>query len=68
MSFAIKEQVQYTILANKINFDNLTYHFKGSNTAPTGFVDFSGPMHIYNNMVIYQWKKIQKIENSLNQN
>ena len=49
MSFLIKEQVQHTTLV-KISFNNLTYHFKGSNTAPISFVDFSGPMHIYNKM------------------
>ena len=35
-------------ISKEINFNNLTYHFKGSNTAPINFVDFRGPMHIYN--------------------
>ena len=35
-------------ISKKINFNNLTYHFKGSNTAPINFIDFRGPMHIYN--------------------
>ena len=34
-------------ISKKINFNNLTYHFKGSNTAPIRFIDFRGPMHIY---------------------
>ena len=35
-------------ISKEINFNNLTYHFKGSNTAPINFIDFRGPMHIYN--------------------
>ena len=35
-------------ISNKINFNNLTSLFRGSNTAPVNFVDFKGPMHIYN--------------------
>ena len=31
-----------------INFNNLTYHFKGSNTAAINFIDLRGLMHIYN--------------------
>ena len=34
--------------SKKVNFNNLTYHYKGSNTAPINFIDFKGPMHIYN--------------------
>ena len=29
-------------------FNNLTYHFKSSNTAPTSSIEFGGPIHIYN--------------------
>ena len=35
-------------ISKKNNFNNLTYHFKVSNTAPTNFIDFRGPMYIYN--------------------
>ena len=35
-------------ISKKIDFNNLTYHFKGSNTAPINFIDFRGPMHFYN--------------------
>ena len=34
--------------SKKVNFNNLTDHYKGSNTAPINFIDFKGPMHIYN--------------------
>ena len=34
--------------SKKFNFNNLTDHYKGSNTAPINFIDFKGPMHIYN--------------------
>ena len=46
------------------------YHFKGSNTIPINFIDFRGPMHIYNEikMVIYQQKKLKKIKINLSQN
>ena len=57
-------------ISKKIDFNNLTYHFKGSNTIPINFIDFRGPMHIYNEikMVIYQWKKFKKIKINLSQN
>ena len=35
-------------ISKKINFNNLTYHFKGSNTAPKSFIDLESPMCIYN--------------------
>ena len=35
-------------ISKKIDFDNLTYRFKASNLAPINFIDFTGPMHIYN--------------------
>ena len=35
-------------IGKEIDFNNLTYHFKSSNTAPINFIDFRGPMHIYN--------------------
>ena len=37
-------------ISKEIDFDTSTYHFKGSNTAPINFIDFRGPMHIYNEM------------------
>ena len=33
-------------ISKKINLNNLTYHFKGSNTALINFIDFRGSMHI----------------------
>ena len=33
-------------ISKKVNFNNLTYHFKGSNTARINFIDFRGPVHI----------------------
>ena len=35
-------------ISKEIDFNNLTYHFKGSNTAPIIIIDFRGPMYIYN--------------------
>ena len=34
-------------ISKKMNFDNLTYHFKGSNTETINSIDFGGPTHIY---------------------
>ena len=34
-------------VSKEINFNNLAYHFKDSNTAPINFIDFNGPTHIY---------------------
>ena len=42
----MKEQVKYTALVKKIN--NLTYHFKDSDTAPIHFINSRGLMDIYN--------------------
>ena len=39
--------VKYIALVKKIDFNNLTYRFKGPNLAPIYFIDFRGPMHIY---------------------
>ena len=33
-------------VSKEINFNNLAYHFKDSNTAPINFIDFNGPAHI----------------------
>ena len=33
-------------ISKKVNFNNLTYHFKGSNTAQINFTDFRGPVHL----------------------
>ena len=35
-------------ISKEIDFNHLTYRFKGSNIAPMNFVKFKGPMHIYN--------------------
>ena len=42
-----RADVMYNI-SKEIDFNNLTYHFKASNIAPINFIDFTGPMHIYN--------------------
>ena len=34
-------------ISKEIDFNNLTYRFKGSNLTPINFIDFRGPMHIY---------------------
>ena len=34
-------------ISKEINFNILTNHFKGSNTAPINFIECRGPMHIY---------------------
>ena len=47
MSFLMKEWMKYTTLVKKSNFNNLTDHFKDSNTASMNFTDFRGPMYIY---------------------
>ena len=41
-------KIDYT--SKEINFNNSTYHFKGSNTAPINLIDFRGSMHIYNDI------------------
>ena len=33
-------------ISKKVSFNSLTYHFKGSHTAPIHFIDFRSPMHI----------------------
>ena len=35
-------------ISKEIDFNHLTYRFKGSNIAPMNFIKFKGPMHIYN--------------------
>ena len=35
-------------ISKEIDFINLTYHFKDSNTAPINFIEFRDPMYIYN--------------------
>ena len=36
-------------LSKKIDFNNLTYHYKG-NTAPKTFIGFKGPLGFYKNI------------------
>ena len=38
------------ISTKTIDFDNLTYNFKGPNIAPINFIEFKGPLHIFKNM------------------
>ena len=37
-------------IGEQIDFDNLTYYFKGKNISPINFIGFRGPMHIYDNI------------------
>ena len=43
-------------IVEQVDFNNLTYYFKGKDISPINFIGFRGPMHIYNNikMVIHQ--------------
>ena len=46
-----KERIGEICNASKqIDFNNLTYKFKDENLDPIHFIDFKGPLHIYNNM------------------
>ena len=46
-----KERIGEICIASiQIDFNNLTYKFKDENLDPIHFIDFKGPMHIYNNM------------------
>ena len=62
--------MKYTTLVKKINLNDLTYNFEGSNTAPINFIEFRGPIHIYNEIKNSKIsiKKIKMIKNHLNQN
>ena len=57
-------------ISKEIDFNNLTYRFKGSHTAPTNFIDFRGPMHFYNEIKNsnISMEKIEEDQNNLNQN
>ena len=35
-------------ISKEINFNNFTYHFKGSNTAPINCIEFRDPERIFN--------------------
>ena len=48
MSFLIKKISEIYNISKEIDFNNLSYHFNSSNTAPINFIDFRGPIHIYN--------------------
>ena len=52
--------------SKKISFSNLSYHFKGSNNATINFINFRGPMHIYNEIQNGN-KSIEKIEEAQKQ-
>ena len=56
MKFLMKWSVEYTISVKKLDFNNLTYRFKDPNIASKNFIEFKGPMDIYNDtkMVIDQ--------------
>ena len=46
-----------------IDFDNLTYHFKSSNSAPINFIKFRGPIHIFDDIKNRKRKKNKIILN-----
>ena len=53
-------------LSKEIDFNNLTYYFKGPDIAPINFIRFRGPLHIYKGikkMLIYYQKKRKKKNN-----
>ena len=56
-------------ISKEINSNNLTYHFKGSNTAPINFMEFRGPMRIYNEIKNSNilTKKLKQTKNNSNQ-
>ena len=37
-------------MSKQIDFDNLTYYFKGPNFALINFIGFRGPKHVYDNL------------------
>ena len=37
-------------IGEQIDFNNLTYYFKGKDISPINFFGFRGPMHIYDNI------------------
>ena len=39
-------------IVEQVDFNNLTYYFKGKDISPINFIGFRGPMHIYNNIKI----------------
>ena len=47
MSFSNERIGKIYNISNEIDFNDLIYCFKGPNTAPINFIDFRGPMHIY---------------------
>ena len=48
-------------MSKQIDFNNLTYYFKDQNIDPINFINFNGPMHIYNK-IKYGNIPIQKFE------
>ena len=55
-------------LSEQIDFDNLTYYFKGK-SAPKGFIGFKGPLDFYKNINedYITIKKAEQNKNNLNQ-
>ena len=53
MSFLIKKIGEIYNISKEIDFNNLSYHFNSSNTAPINFIDFRGPVRIYNEIKKY---------------
>ena len=47
MSFSNERIGKIYNISKEIDFNDLIYCFKGPNTAPINFIDFRGPMHIY---------------------
>ena len=57
-------------ISKEINFKNLNYNIKGSNTAPINFTEFRDQIYIYNEIKNgkISIKKLKKIKNNLKQN
>ena len=47
----------------EIDFGNLTYHFKSSNSAPINFIKFRGRIHIFDDIKNRKRKKNKIILN-----
>ena len=52
--------MKYQNLSKQIDFNNLTYYFKGE-SAPKNFIDFKGPLDFYKNIKA-GYIKLEKVE------
>ena len=54
-------------LSKRIDFNNLTYYFKGKDNVPINFICFKGPLHFYTN-IFNGDTNIEKAEKDKKQN